>query len=347
MTPLDYFATLVSPPDDGEDIPLTEAAVAIAQVVEPRLDLAAVQCDIDRLAATLKARLPADAGQVHKLRLLNRYFFHELGFAGNANDYYDPANSYLSKVLERRRGIPITLAVLMMEIGQQVGLPLRGVSFPGHFLVKLKVRAGDLYLDPMTGESLSREQLEERLSEFLDALRNGADGDAGDAGTAREIVEIALAQAIREASSREILARMLRNLKGIYHGRNDYERLLEVQKRLVVLLPDAHEELRDRGLVYAQLECPRAAVDDLSAYLELEPDAPEAGDDPADARRAARGVGPAELTTCAPRRRRRAFPSAATPPTASSAIAPGSGSVAAGRATNVNVNACDASLVTV
>jgi regulator of sirC expression with transglutaminase-like and TPR domain len=275
MSPLDYFTTLVSQPDDGEDIPLTEAALAIAQVVDPKLDLATAQSDIDRLAATLKARLPADAGQVHKLRLLNRYFFHELGFAGNANDYYDPANSYLSKVLERRRGIPISLAVLLMEIGQQIGLPLRGVSFPGHFLVKLKVRAGDLYLDPMTGESLSREQLEERLSEFLDALRVSVDADAT-AEIARETFEIALMQAIREASSREILARMLRNLKGIYHGRNDYERLLEVQNRLIVLLPDAHEELRDRGLVYAQLDCPRAAVDDLERYLVMEPDAVEA-----------------------------------------------------------------------
>ena len=278
MTPIEYFATLVSPPDEGEDLPLTEAALALGQDVDPRLDLAAAQSDIDRLAATLKARLPADAGQVHKLRLLNRYFFHELGFAGNANDFYDPANSYLSKVLERRRGIPISLAVLLMEIGQQIGLPLRGVSFPGHFLVKLKVRAGDLYLDPMTGESLSREQLEERLSEFLEAARSsqgaGAARVAGDDGTR----ELALAQAIREASSREILTRMLRNLKGIYHGRNDYARLLEVQNRLVVLLPDEHEELRDRGLVYAQLECPRAALDDLNKYLDRVPDAPEAGE---------------------------------------------------------------------
>ena len=279
MTPLDYFTTLVSPPDDGEDIPLTEAVLSLGQDIDPRLDLVAVQSDIDRLAATLKARLPADAGQVHKLRLLNRYFFHELGFAGNANDYYDPANSYLSKVLERRRGIPISLAVLLMEIGQQVGLPLRGVSFPGHFLVKLKVRAGDLYLDPVTGESLSREQLEERLAEFLEASRSPAK-DAADADDRPdgESLKIALWQAIREASSREILARMLRNLKGIYHGRNDYARLLEVQNRLVVLLPDLHEERRDRGLVYAQLECPRAALDDLTAYLESEPDAPEAGE---------------------------------------------------------------------
>jgi regulator of sirC expression with transglutaminase-like and TPR domain len=276
MTPLEYFATLVSPPDDGEDIPLTEAALAIAQDVDPRLDLAAAQSDIDRLAATLKARLPADAGQVHKLRLLNRYFFHELGFCGNANDYYDPANSYLSKVLERRRGIPISLAVLLMEIGQQIGLPLRGVSFPGHFLVKLKVRAGDLYLDPMTGESLSREQLEERLSEFLEAARASTEDAVPHIDDAA--FEIAFVQAIREATSRDILTRMLRNLKGIFHGRHDYARLLDVQNRLVVLLPEQHEERRDRGLVYAQLECPRAALEDLTAYLNAAPDAPEAGE---------------------------------------------------------------------
>ena len=275
MNGLEYFATLVSPPDEGEDIPLTEAALAIAQDVMPRLDLVAVQSDIDRLAATLRARLPADAGQVHKLRLLNRYFFHELGFSGNANDYYDPANSYLPKVVERRRGIPISLAVLLMEIGQQIGLPLRGVSFPGHFLVKLKVRAGDLYLDPMTGESLSRTQLEERLSEFLDAARGARDDGTPPPEFDQAIFELALAQALREASSREILARMLRNLKSIYHGRNDYTRLLDVQNRLVVLLPDQHEERRDRGLAYAQLECPRAALDDLTAYLEAVPGAPE------------------------------------------------------------------------
>ena len=277
MSPLEYFATLVSTPEDGEDIPLTEAALALAQDVDPRLDLAAAQSDIDRLAATLKARLPADAGQVHKLRLLNRYFFNELGFAGNANDYYDPDNSYLPRVLERRRGIPISLAILFMEIGQQIGLPLRGVSFPGHFLVKLKVRAGDIYLDPFSGDSLSREQLEERLSEFLDGLRERAAGGLPE-GFDRSSIDIALGNAIREATPREILARMLRNLKAVYHDRNDYEKLLDVQNRLVILLPDEPEERRDRGLVYAQLECPRAAVEDLTSYLRAVPDAPEAGE---------------------------------------------------------------------
>jgi len=276
MSPLAYFATLVSTPDEGEDIPLTEAAMSIAQDVDSRLDLAATQSEIDRLAATLKARLPADAGQVHKLRLLVRFFFHELGFAGNVNDYYDPDNSYLPRVLERRRGIPITLAVLFMEIGQQIGLPLRGVSFPGHFLVKLKVRAGDLFLDPVNGESLSREQLEERLAEFFETVQNGGTSMGAAERMDRDALEAALGLAIREATTREILARLLRNLKGIYHGRNDYAHLLDVQNRLVTLLPDEREERRDRGLVFAQLDCPRAALEDLTAYLDSEPEPPEA-----------------------------------------------------------------------
>ena len=274
MTPHDYFATLVSPPDEGEDIPLTEAALSIAQDEYPKLDLAATQFEIDRFAATLKARLPADAGQVHKLRLLNRYFFGELGFAGNLNDYYDPDNSYLQRVIERRRGIPISLAILYMEIGQQIGLPVRGVSFPGHFLVKLKVRAGDIFLDPYTGESLSREQLEERLTGFLAQL--SSPGSAAQ-WTALP-VDLALIPAIREATTREILTRLLRNLKSIYRQRNAWEKLLAVQKRLVILLPDEPEERRDRGLVYAQLECPRAALDDLFFYLGQAPDAPEAAE---------------------------------------------------------------------
>ncbi|MGA2551790.1 MAG: tetratricopeptide repeat protein [Burkholderiaceae bacterium] len=264
MTPLDYFSTLVASGDDNESLPLTEAALAVAQDVYPRLDLSAVQLELDRLSATLKRRIPKDASQVQRLRALNAYFFKELGFAGNRNDYYDPDNSYLHRVLERRLGIPISLALLYMEIGQQVGLPLRGVSFPGHFLVKLKVRAGDIFLDPYSGQSLSREQLEERLGQFFDAR-------------GMEVpTELALIPSIQESSPRDILVRMLRNLKGIYHDRQDFEKLLAVQNRLVVLLPDAPSERRDRGLVYAQLDCPRAALEDLRHYLKADPDAPEA-----------------------------------------------------------------------
>ena len=151
-----------------------------------------------------------------------------------------------------------------MEIGQQIGLALRGVSFPGHFLVKLKVRGGDIFLDPYTGQSLSREQLEERLAQFFDARSLDVPAD------------LALIPSIQEASPRDILIRMLRNLKNIYHDRKEFERLLAVQQRLIVLLPEVASERRDRGLIYAQLECPRAALDDLSNYLLTRPDAPEA-----------------------------------------------------------------------
>jgi len=266
-TPLEYFAALVAnagASDDHAALPLTEAAIAIAQDVYPRLDLAAVQSDIDRLAATLRTRLPSDASTVHRLRSLNHYFFKELGFQGNRNDYYDPDNTYLNKVLERRRGIPISLAILYMEIGEQIGLRLRGVSFPGHFLVKLAVRSGDIFLDPFTGASLSRDELEERLAQYFEARKLEVPA------------ELALIPAIQEAAPRDVLVRMLRNLKGIYHDRREFERLLAVQQRLVILRPEVGEEKRDRGLIYAQLDCPRAALEDLSDYLSRHPEAPEA-----------------------------------------------------------------------
>lgn len=277
MTPHDYFQTLVAATNcsgdartDTSTLPLTEAALSIAQDIYPHLDLGSLQLDIDRLAASLKARLPEDSGQMHRLRSLNRYFFGELGFAPNRNDYYDPDNSYLNRVLERRIGIPISLAILYMEIGQQIGLPLRGVSFPGHFLVKFKLHSsanhGEVFLDPCDGQSLSREQLEERLSQYLDT--RALDVPA----------ELALIPAIQEATPREILARMLRNLKSIYQEQQDFEKLLDVQKRLVILLPDEAVERRDRGLIFAQLDCPRAALDDLDFYLQQQPDASDAGE---------------------------------------------------------------------
>ena len=264
MKPIDYFSTLVAAEGDGESIPLTEAASSLAQDIYPQLDLAEVQSEIDRLAGVLRLRIPADASAVQRLRSLNRYFFKELGFSGNRNDYYDPDNSYLNRVLERRVGIPISLAVLYMEMGHQIGLALRGVSFPGHFLVKLKVRAGDIFLDPYSGQSLAREELEERLAQFFET--RGMDVPT----------ELALIPSIQEATPREILVRMLRNLKSIYHDRKDFQKLLDVQQRLIVLLPDVTTERRDRGLIFAQLDCPRATLDGLAYYLETDPTAPEA-----------------------------------------------------------------------
>jgi regulator of sirC expression with transglutaminase-like and TPR domain len=166
-TALEYFSSLVA---DDASLSLIEAAVSIAQDDYPDLDTQAVLADIDTLADRLRRRIPADAVPVQRLRWLNRYFFRELGFAGNVNDYYDPRNSYLHMVLSTRRGIPITLAVLYIELATQIGLTARGVSFPGHFLIKLRMHTGqqhgEVVIDPFTGHSLSREELDELLGPY-------------------------------------------------------------------------------------------------------------------------------------------------------------------------------------
>lgn len=256
---LDYFSALV---EQDESIPLFEAALAIAQDSDPRLDLAAAQIELDIFAAKLQRRLPSDASHIQKLRMLSHFFYHELGFAGNINDYYDPDNSYLHRVITTRRGIPISLALLFMELAQQIGLDVKGVSFPGHFLMKLAVQSGEIILDPFNGSSLSREELEERLEPYF--LRHDYPTD------------IPLATYLQEAPPREILVRMLRNLKALFAEPPHWKKILEVQQRLVILLPDDIVERRDRGLAYANLQCPQAALQDLEAYLAERPYAADA-----------------------------------------------------------------------
>jgi len=261
-TPLEYFASLVA---DDASFSLVEAAAAIAQDEYPDLDTQAVLAQIDALGEKLRRRVPADAVPLQRLRWLNRFFFQELGFAGNVNDYYDRDNSYLHRVLATRRGIPITLAVLYIELASHLSLSARGVSFPGHFLVKLKLHGGaqqgEVIIDPFSGHSLSRDELDERLNPYR--RQQGLVGD----------FEVPLGLFLQAAPPRDVVARMLRNLKEIHRAASDWQRLLAVLQRLVVLLPDAWEERRDRGLAWAALSQPDAAADDLRAYLEHCPDA--------------------------------------------------------------------------
>jgi regulator of sirC expression with transglutaminase-like and TPR domain len=258
QTPLEYFALLVA---DDENFSLLEAAISLGQDDNPALDTQSVLHQIDAHAARLKSRLPADAGPRQRLRILNQFFFQELGFAGNVNNYYDPANSMVAAVLETRRGIPITLALLYIEFASQAGLTARGVSFPGHFLVKLKLSEGEVVLDPFTGQSLSRERLDELLLPYR--RRQGLVGE----------LDVPLGVFLQAAAPRDVLARMLRNLKEIYRAAADAPRLLAVLNRLVVLLPQAWDERRDRGLVLADLGAVDAAVHDLGAYLAHSPQA--------------------------------------------------------------------------
>ncbi|RQP25985.1 SirB1 family protein [Piscinibacter terrae] len=261
-TALEYFSSLVA---DDASLSLVEAAVSIAQDDYPDLDTQAVLADIDTLADRLKRRIPADAVPVQRLRWLNRYFFRELGFAGNVNDYYDPRNSYLHMVLSTRRGIPITLAVLYIELATQIGLTARGVSFPGHFLIKLRMHTGqqhgEVVIDPFTGHSLSREELDELLGPYKRS--HGLMGE----------FDAPLGLFLQSAPPRDVLARMLRNLKEIHRSAQDWPRALSVAHRLVILLPHAVEERRDRGMVLAELGQYPQAVEDIDAYLRQRPEA--------------------------------------------------------------------------
>ena len=259
-TALDYFASLVA---DDASLPLLEAAVAVAQHDYPRLDVQTTLAEVDTLAARLKRRLAADAAPMQRLRLLNRFFFQELGFSGNVNDYYDPRNSYVHCVLETRRGIPITLALLYVELANQVGLDACGISFPGHFLVKVHMPQGEIVIDPFTGQSMSRDALDALLVPYR---RRGARDGLGDAP---------LVSFLQPAQPREVIARMLRNLKEVFRSSQDAARLLGVSERLVILLPEAWEERRDRGLVHAALGARFPAMADLAGYLEHAPDAPD------------------------------------------------------------------------
>jgi regulator of sirC expression with transglutaminase-like and TPR domain len=258
---LEYFATLVH-----EDVgtALLEAAVLVAQDDYPKLDAQAVLYEIDALGERLRRRIPADAPPLQRLRQLNHCFFDELGFRGNVNDYYDTRNSYLHEVLATRRGIPITLALLYVELAAHAGLRAHGVSFPGHFLVKLSLPRGEVVIDPFSGQSLSREELESRLQPYRRRQRQLAG------------VEVPLAVFLQAAAPRDILARLLANLKEIHRSAQDWRRLLGVQDRLVILLPERAEERRDRGLVRAELGLDDAAAEDLAAYLASRVGAPDA-----------------------------------------------------------------------
>ena len=243
----------------AEDVSLAEGALLIAAEEYEGLDVDGYLGRIDEMGAALRRRLRSDISITEALIALNRYVFDELGFSGNSDDYYDPRNSYLNEVIERRLGIPITLAVLYIEIGRRIGLTLHGVSFPTHFLVKCVLREGAIILDPYArGVSLGVDALQKRLA-----------GGARDV----EIDPALVASLLAPAPPKEIFARMLRNLRAIHVEKGEHLKGLSASNRILALLPDCADEYRERGELYARLECFRAAVTDFRHYLELNPQA--------------------------------------------------------------------------
>jgi regulator of sirC expression with transglutaminase-like and TPR domain len=263
----DPFAELMA--RDEAEIDLARACLLIAADAYPGVDVDGYLGEIERLAARLRGRLPPGGGAEGRVLALNQFLFDDLGYSGNADHYYDPRNSYLNEVLDRRTGIPITLSVLYLEIGRRIGLDLEGVSFPGHFLVRLRLRGAMLVLDPFSGgETLAEADLRERLQRVIpEGAAGGVPVDA-----------LPLDPFLEPAGKRQILARLLRNLKGIYREADKPQRLLEVLNRMLVVAPEAHGELRERGLLYQRMECYRAALKDLQDYSALEPEAPDIDD---------------------------------------------------------------------
>ena len=244
-----------------EEVSLAEGALLIAAEEYDGLDVDRYLGRIAEMAAALKGRLRSDISTTDALVALKRYVFDELGFSGNTEDYYDPRNSYLNEVIDRKLGIPITLAVLYIEIGRRIGLPLHGVSFPTHFLVKCALREGAIILDPYArGASLGVDDLQQRLK-----------GVAKDVELDPDII----ASLLTAAAPREIFARMLRNLRAIHFAKGEHLKALAASNRIIALVPEAAEEYRDRGEMYAKLDCFRAAVADLRQYLKLRPQAPD------------------------------------------------------------------------
>ncbi|HRQ65335.1 MAG TPA: tetratricopeptide repeat protein [Xanthomonadaceae bacterium] len=241
-----------------EDIPLLEATLLIARDEYPDLEIDACQADIAQLSNAFRSSVAKAAGEIARMQALNVFLFEEHGFSGNQSDYYDPRNSYINDVLERRLGIPISLAVIQIAIARDAGLPLEGVSFPGHFLVRLPVDDGLIVLDPyQRGRSVDAEELRERAKPHMGDHRVG---------------DRLLSEMLAPASHRQILQRMLRNLLGVYREREDLERALRCSDRLVTLDPTDFDSLRERGLLYLEVGHLRGAREDLHRYLAESPE---------------------------------------------------------------------------
>lgn len=238
-----------------------DAALLVARDEYPQLDWRAYRAQLDAIGRYAVDAVGAPADPIERVRGLNRVLFEHQGFAGNLLDFYDPRNSYLNDVLDRRLGIPLTLSIIYLEVGRRLGLALEGVSFPGHFLVRLGLPDGVLILDPFRrGKSIGAEELILRVRSVQ----------------GRELEDRrALLSLLAPASPRSMLERMLVNLKSIYAARADQERALRVAHRLVQLQPSP-ENVRDRGIFYRAIGAHSAARRDFARYLDERTDPPDA-----------------------------------------------------------------------
>ena len=251
------LASLAERPDALIDLGL--GALLISALFQPGLDQRRYLRRLDDLAGIASERVPAQAPMAARIAAFNRFLFVDEGFAGNVADYDDPRNSFLDQVLERRLGIPISLSVLYVEVARRIALPAMGIGFPGHFIVRVGLGAEARLLDPFAGGvPLDTAELDRRLAALYG---KGA------------LTVAANPALLRPARHREILVRMLRNLKSVYLNREDIHRALTAVSAILTLAPDLAEDLRDRGLIYRKLGHVTAALADLRRFAQVADDA--------------------------------------------------------------------------
>ena len=229
----------------------------IAATEYPRINVDGELFTFQRIAGSISSKFLDDDDPLYSMNTLSEALFDDIGFRGNADNYYDPRNSYLNEVLRRRAGIPITLAVVYMEVGRRLRVPLLGVGMPGHFLVR-HAEIDNLFVDPFHGGILlSADECRQMLEDLAEGPFRWDD------------------RLLAPISNRQILARIIRNLKAIYMYDDDYVRALEMSDFALALEPHSAENRRDRGIVQYQLGHSAEALDDLALYLDLAPNGPD------------------------------------------------------------------------
>lgn len=241
----------------GVEMELDHAALLLASIEYPDLEIEPALRTLDSYAAELGSRTAGAEGEPFVKRA-NQYLFQELGFQGNTADYYSPGNSCLNEVLSSRTGIPITLAVVYMEIARRLGRPVYGIGLPGHFLVQYNDGIYSTFIDPFHRGQLLH------FGDCCELAKTVAGVDLQGNPTL-----------VAPVGTRQIVHRMINNLRGIYFARRAYRKALLVMNLLIEGDPTSPDEYKQRGLLYLQLDQARAAKADLEHYLELAPIAPD------------------------------------------------------------------------
>lgn len=262
LTVIEAFRSLVNAEIEDDRIDLLRASLTIARTEYPLLDIEAYIARVDALAALVKGELAPELSVLDTVAVLNRVMFKELGYRGNREEYYDQRNSFMNDVIDRRLGIPITLSVLYMEVARRIGVPLVGVGMPGHFLLKVYDLEGrQVLIDPFnSGSMLNASDCEARMNEIYSA-------------------EIRFKpEFLLPVSHRQILTRMLNNLRHIYVSARQFKKTLAIVDLVLAIYPRSPEDVKQRAMLRFSLGQLAGAVRDLDHYLEISPEASDAED---------------------------------------------------------------------